>query len=59
MRGSRKITPEKPVLPILKTKKANPKPLIQSQTVLQGALKVLWCFCCAVATLIRLGRNAV
>jgi len=41
----------------IENKKANPKPLIQTQSVLQSALKALWCFCCAVTTLIRLGRK--
>jgi hypothetical protein len=40
-------------------KKTNPKQLIQSQSVLQRALKALRCFCCAVTSLIRLARNAV
>jgi hypothetical protein len=43
----------------IENKKASPKPLIQTQSVLQIALKSLRCFCCAVTTIIRLRRNAV
>jgi len=40
-------------------KKTYPIPLIQFQCVLPRAIKAFRCFCCAVATLLRLGRKVV